>query len=76
MAQILNHGQSDTWLLRVRRESAQSEWRFWVQNIRTGEQKGFADLGALVDFLNASYGPADPAAPLTGRAGQLRTIGD
>ena len=41
------------YLLRLWRESPSSSWRAWVQDVGTGERRGFASLAALLRFLCA-----------------------
>ena len=43
------------WLLRFWRETPYAPWRIALENIVTGERKGFADLNALVAYLQAVY---------------------
>ena len=38
-------------------------WRFSVEDPRTGEKIGFADLDALVTFLRTEFGPQDGYMP-------------
>jgi hypothetical protein len=41
-------------LLRYWREhQSPSAWRFSLEDVRTGERRGFADLDALIAFLHA-----------------------
>lgn len=49
-------GHYDSYLLRIWRGGEENQWRWMLQNIRTGEQKGFRDMDALVMFLNNLYG--------------------
>src|SRR5262245_39266510 len=46
----------DAYLLRAWRESAHGNWRFWVKDIRTGQERGFRDLDMFVEFLDTRYG--------------------
>ncbi len=46
-------GQYDSYLLRIWRGGQEGEWRWMLQNIRTGEQRGFRDMDALVQFLTS-----------------------
>jgi hypothetical protein len=43
------------WLLRWWRETPYTPWRLALENISTGERQGFADLEALVAYLQAIY---------------------
>lgn len=53
---VAQHGHYDSYLLRIWRGGEQNQWRWMLQNIRTGEQKGFRDMHALVQFLDMEYG--------------------
>ena len=39
------------WLLRMWRESPYVPWRIALENVSTGERRGFANLEALLAFL-------------------------
>lgn len=54
-------GHYDSYLLRIWRGGEQNQWRWMLQNIRTGEQKGFRDMQSLVQFLDAEYGETQGA---------------
>lgn len=49
------NGQYDSYLLRIWRGDEKKQWRWMLQNVRTGEQKGFRDMDALVRFLSSVY---------------------
>jgi hypothetical protein len=53
----------DSYLLRIWRGGEQNQWRWLLQNIRTGEQKGFSDLDALTRFLEHTYRTFDTFTP-------------
>ncbi len=46
----------DAFLVRIWRESQQTAYRAFVENVHTGEKRGFRDLNALVSFLHRAYG--------------------
>ena len=48
-------GHYDSYLLRIWRGGQENKWRWMLQNIRTGEQKGFRDMETLFDFLHDAY---------------------
>lgn len=54
-----HNGAYDAYLLRIWRGDRENDWRWMLQNIRTGEQKGFPDMGALVEYLGEVYREAD-----------------
>ncbi len=56
MEQMNQLGHYDSYLLRIWRGGEDNKWRWMLQNIRTGEQKGFRDMNALVQFLDDTYG--------------------
>lgn len=68
-------GHYDSYLLRIWRGNSQNQWRWMLQNIRTGEHKGFRDLHALVQFLDAEYGETQGAWKVETRDWSLE-IGD
>jgi hypothetical protein len=41
------------WLLRLWRETPDAPWRIALENVNTGERKGFADLATLTVYLQA-----------------------
>ena len=43
--------QHASYLLRVWRANEGTEWRIFVENVHTGEARGFNDINALVAFL-------------------------
>ena len=51
------------WCERPARPGQPALWRFSIENIRTGERRGFADLEALTVFLRAQMEDADPVPP-------------
>jgi hypothetical protein len=53
------NGHYDADLLRIWRGGEQNHWRWMLQNIRTGEQRGFRDMEALVNHLNDLYGASE-----------------
>jgi hypothetical protein len=40
------------WLLRMWRETPDVPWRIALESVSMGERKGFADLEALIAYLN------------------------
>lgn len=58
--------QHAAYLLRIWRTSEDAEWRVFLQDVHTGEQRGFRDFEALVAFFegtqrheNAAEGSAE-----------------
>lgn len=53
------------YVLRLWREPSEADnadvWRFSLENVRTGERRGFADLPGLLAFLQGQLTPHDPA---------------
>lgn len=49
------NGAYDAYLLRIWRKDRENGGRWMLQNIRTGEQKGFTDMRALIEFLESKY---------------------
>jgi hypothetical protein len=58
-----------SYLLRLWQTESDGEsvWRASLESVRTGQRKGFADLGSLFAFLEAQVGGAE--AEETGREG-------
>ena len=56
-----------SYLLRLRRIKSREHpvWVPSVQSTTTGDQRQFADLEALIDFLRAEFGCSVPEAPLS-----------
>lgn len=56
----------DAYLLRLWRGDEENPWRWMIENIRTGERKGFHDMDTLVHFLISLRQQADsPASALS-----------
>jgi hypothetical protein len=51
------------WLLRLWRETPYTPWRIALENVSTGERKGFADLQALVVYLQTVSAAETPQTP-------------
>ncbi|NIA10270.1 MAG: hypothetical protein GWP10_11230 [Nitrospiraceae bacterium] len=51
------------WCERPARPGQPVLWRFSVEDIHTGERRGFADLEALTAFLQAQMADTDPVPP-------------
>lgn len=62
MEQANHTAHYDAYLLRIWSGEKVNACRWMLQNIRTGEQKGFRDLDALVRFLTSMYGETEAAA--------------
>jgi hypothetical protein len=56
MKQTNHNGNYDSYLLKIWRGESGTAWRWMLQNIRTGEQKGFRDIETLVQFLDLGEG--------------------
>jgi hypothetical protein len=48
------------WLLRIWRETPYAPWRIALEHVSTGERKGFADLDALLAYLQTVYTGSEP----------------
>ena len=59
-------GHYDSFLMRIWRGGQENKWRWMLQNIRTGEQKGFRDMEALFDYLQNTYEPPVLTEPYPG----------
>lgn len=55
-----------TWEARSERAGTPSTWRFSLQDARTGQERAFADLEALVAYLRAEMARQEDG-PLQGR---------
>lgn len=51
------------WLLRMWRETPYAPWRIALEHVSTGERQGFADLEALLFFLQTVYTGMELDAP-------------
>lgn len=60
-----HNGAYDAYLLRIWRGDREDGWRWMLQNIRTGEQKGFPDMDALMQHLGSMYQQADDGSGRT-----------
>ncbi|MBI3913369.1 MAG: hypothetical protein HY327_04180 [Chloroflexi bacterium] len=59
-----------SFLLRLWREGKEDGWRAMLKNISTGEQRGFADLQALVAFLQDQMADKKAARKREGEKGK------
>ena len=48
-----NATEYHAWLLRMWRETPYAPWRIALENVSTGERKGFADLETMLAYLQA-----------------------
>ncbi len=55
MEQSRRVGHYDSYLLKIWRGGEGNQWRWMLQNIRTGEQKGFRDLNTLMLYLDGIH---------------------
>lgn len=63
------HYQS--YLLRLRQEDPEAEWRIVLKEIGTEEHHAFADMKELFDFLDSKIGPSNEAVTRTETAHRL-----
>lgn len=56
-----HNGAYDAYVLRIWRGDRKEDGRWMLQNIRTGEQLGFPDMAALVQYLDEIYRQGDRA---------------